>query len=372
MPFVRVLLNYTIPKCRSLRASRTHATVYLLSSYRDQAKKGGLARDEEDIEYIGLSSSAAAPSPHQPSSPLRLILKQSKIVVEEDEGTGSTPKLVLPKGRFRHPGGPTTTTIRTDLNDLHVYALSPWVVRLLSVRPGLSSLQKEVLPLLVSRQFRGVAAAFGSAALDGSSEAREALDDVLASRPFTYGGTQQEGRELIAAAAHDADQQDGAGSGQRRSPQASPPFAVSAQVLDRSKSHLSLRCATIPAYLYGCREVVAEAAKAGTDVHKAVFPEGTQVNSKFQSVILPETSIAEKVTLKSSTVGKGAKLGARCRLNNVVIMDGAIVGDNCILQNSVLGAGCVVGDNCNLNDCQVAPGGEVPSLTKGKGESFMR
>ena len=137
-----------------------------------------MARDEEDIEYIGLSSSATAASPHQPSSPQRLIMKQSKVVVEEDEGTGSTPKLVLPKGRFRHPGGPTTTTIRTDLHDLHVYALSPWVVRLLSVRPGLSSLQKEVSPLLVSRQFRGVAAAFGSASLDGSSGAREALDDV--------------------------------------------------------------------------------------------------------------------------------------------------------------------------------------------------
>lgn len=337
-----------------------------------QAKKGGLARDEEDIEYIGLSSSATAASPHQPSSPQRLIMKQSKVVVEEDEGTGSTPKLVLPKGRFRHPGGPTTTTIRTDLHDLHVYALSPWVVRLLSVRPGLSSLQKEVLPLLVSRQFRGVAAAFGSASLDGSSEAREALDDVLSSRPFASGGAPQEGRESITAAADDSDQQDGTGDGQRRSPPASPPFAVSAQVLDRSTSRLSLRCATIPAYLYGCREVVAEATKAGVDVHKAVFPGGTQVNSKFQSIILPESSISEKVTLKSSTVGKGAKLGGRCRLNNVVIMDGASVGDNCILQNSVLGAGCVIGENCNLNDCQVAPGAEVPSLTKEKGESFLR
>ena len=225
---------------------------------------------------------------------------------------------------------------------------------------------------ILSRQFRGVAAAFGSASLDGSSEAREALDDVLSSRPFVSGGAPQEGRESITAAADDGDQQDGTGDGQRRSPPASPPFAVSAQVLDRSTSRLSLRCATIPAYLYGCREVVAEATKAGADVHKVVFPDGTQVNSKFQSIILPESSISEKVTLKSSTVGKGAKLGGRCRLNNVVIMDGASIGDNCILQNSVLGAGCVIGENCNLNDCQVAPGAEVPSLTKEKGESFLR
>lgn len=292
------------------------------------------------------------------------MLKQSKVVVEEDEGIGSTPKLVLPKGRFRHPGGPSSTSIRTDLHDLHVYALSPWVVKLLSVRSGLSSLQKELVPLLISRQFRGVASAFGSTALKASPEGREALDDVLSSSPFALGVSQQ-GRNSIA---DDSDHQFGGGDG----PLSSPPFAVSAQVLDRISSRLTLRCSTIPAYLYGCREIVANAAKAGTDAQKTIFPEGTHVNSKFQSILLPSSSVGEKVTLKSSTVGKGTKLGSRCRLNNVVIMDGASVGDHCILQNSVLGAGCVIGENCNLNDCQVAPGAEVPSLTKEKGESFMR
>ena len=134
----------------------------MLSFLEYQAKKGGLSRDDEDIDFIGLSSPPTAQSPHQPSYPRRLVLKQSKVVVEEDEGTGSTPKLNLPKGRFRHPGGPTSMSVRTDLYDLHVYALSPWVVKLLSVRSGLSSLQKELVPLLISRQFRGVAAAFGS------------------------------------------------------------------------------------------------------------------------------------------------------------------------------------------------------------------
>mmetsp|Transcript_34694 Transcript_34694/g.70156 ORF Transcript_34694/g.70156 Transcript_34694/m.70156 type:complete len:257 (+) Transcript_34694:1353-2123(+) len=255
-------------------------------------------------------------------------------------------------------------SIRTDLHDLHVYALSPWVVKLLSVRSELSSLQKEVVPLLISRQFRGVAAAFGSTASNESSEGREVLDGVLASSPFTLDGSQQ-GREAIT---EDSEQRDGG----RQGPPASPPFAVSAQVLDRISSRLTLRCSTIPAYLYGCREIVANAAVAGTEVQKTIFPEGTQVNSKFQSILLPSSTVGEKVTLKSSTVGKGTKLGSRCRLNNVVIMDGASVGDNCILQNSVVGAGCVIGENCNLNDCQVAPGAEVPSLTKEKGESFMR
>ena len=153
-----------------------------------------------------------------------------------------------------------------------------------------------------------------------------------------------------------------------RSSPPSPPFSVSAQVLDRRTSRLTLRCATIPSYIYGCREIVAAAVNDGN----RAFPEGSKVNAKFQSLLLPGATVGEKVTLKSSTIGQGAKVGSRCRLNNVIIMDGVSVGDNCILQNSVLGARSVVLENCNLNDCQVAPGAEVPSLTKEKGESFTR
>lgn len=289
------------------------------------------------------------------------------MVVEEDEGTGSTPKLILPKGIFHHAGGPASTMIRTDVHDLHVYALSPWVVRLLSVRTGLSSLQKEVLPLLISRQFRGVAAAFGSTALEGSSDGRETLESVLAASPFAIDAA-ADGTVSITASNGDDGDQNGGLSAEGRSSPPSPPFSISAQVLDRRTSRLTLRCATIPSYIYGCREIVAAAVNDGN----RAFPEGSKVNAKFQSLLLPGATVGEKVTLKSSTIGQGAKVGSRCRLNNVIIMDGVSVGDNCILQNSVLGARSVVLENCNLNDCQVAPGAEVPSLTKEKGESFTR
>ena len=76
------------------------------------------------------------------------------------------------------------------------------------------------------------------------------------------------------------------------------------------------------------------------------------------------------MVLKGSTVGAGARVGAKCKVNSCVLMAGATVGENCTLQHTVVCAGGVVGENCNLNDCQVGPGAKVPPLTKTKGESF--
>jgi translation initiation factor eIF-2B subunit gamma len=100
------------------------------------------------------------------------------------------------------------------------------------------------------------------------------------------------------------------------------------------------------------------------------LPQGTSVRSKVHSVLLPGASTGDKVTFKSACVGRRCKLGNKCRLNNVVIMDDVSFGDNVILQNSIVGSGCKIGDNCNLNDCQIAPGKEIPSGEKAKGESY--
>ena len=87
------------------------------------------------------------------------MFKESKLDVETDEDmTGSTAKLVLPKPRLRHG----KLVIRTEWNDVHVYSFAPWVRQLLLKRTTLSSIQNDVLPLLISRQFKGKIATFGS------------------------------------------------------------------------------------------------------------------------------------------------------------------------------------------------------------------
>jgi translation initiation factor eIF-2B subunit gamma len=101
------------------------------------------------------------------------------------------------------------------------------------------------------------------------------------------------------------------------------------------------------------------------------LPAGTSVKPKFQSILLADTTVGDKVTFKSCVVGKNCKLGAKCRLNNVVLQDNVTVGDNTILQNTVVGSNSVIAENCNLNDCQLCPGKSLLAGTKKKGEAFI-
>eukprot|EP00978_Attheya_sp_CCMP212_P006795 scaffold15802_cov54-Attheya_sp.AAC.3 len=316
-------------------------------------KKGGLAREEEEIEYTGLAVVEGAHDDDNMSR--RVLMKQYKVVVEEDEDmVGTTPKLMVPK-RLETP-----LEIRTDLYDVHMYVLSPWVLhQLLPARPKLASIQKELLPLLISRQFRGIASAFGSRSLMEPAN-QDLLNQAIASLSSSPIQTSEQ-------------EEDDFGNSEVKLADKNRAFTVNATVMPRGT--LAIRACTVPSYLHACREVVSRAISSSKNDDSnpvVLLPEGTTVQAKFNSIVLPEAVLGEKVTVKASAVGRRSKLGTKCRLNNVIVMDDVTVGENCVLQNSVLGTGSIVGDNCNLNDCQVGPGATVPSGTKEKGDSFMR
>lgn len=312
-----------------------------------KAKKNGLSREEEQVEYIALCTT------NDPKSAPRVIWKQSKLDVEEDEDmVGSTPKLMLPKPRLR--GG--VTRVRTDWHDVHVYIFSPWVrQQLLAARSSASfvSIKDDLIPLLVDCQFHGVASAFGT-----TEEAKEIFNATFGSA--AEGGTG--GGEN-----NDDDMMTGDADGVSNS----LSFTVRAQVFEGSKV---MRACTLPAYLVACRETVSmaladvEASKKNTCL---MLPKEAALNTKFNSVVLKEAALGEKNQIRSSVVGSGTKLGAKCKLNNVVLMDNATIGDNVILQNAVLGENCVIGENCSLSHVRVAHGQVVPPGTKEKGDLSM-
>jgi len=380
-----------------------------------KAKKGKIARDDDEIEYIALSSNpypthdpsttpTIAPSPQRRRRPPpRILLKQSKYSVEEDvENTASTPKLTVPKELFHHGEG-DSLTIRTDWSDVHVFVLSPWVVQILHARTGVKDLAKELIPLLIKRQFRGVGATFGTRLMgggDGMGGAgksigeekeeegkRRLLEGVLSRAPFR---AQCPGYDADGGNIGTEDNVGSNAGGDRLSRRSRGgaavdyPYAVAAKVLSRSMSRLTLRACTIPAYLYGCRETILHVTNTATTTgdsdkktqsqSSSIIPllENTTLDTKFNSVLLPlSTLTGDKVQIKSSTIGRKSKLGGKCRLNNVVVMDDVTVGDNCVLQNSVLANRCVVGDNCNLKECQVGAGYKVLDGTKATGECFF-
>jgi len=342
-------------------------------------KKGLLARDEEEIDYMAVTA-----ADH------RLVWKQPKLDVEEDKDmVGSTPKLVLPKARLRGSGS-GVVRVSTEWNDVHCYCLAPWVRRLVTARSSASSgrrriqsIQEDLVPLLIARQFRGVAATFGSRV------ETEVVDEVLRTHPHLRrcrGGKAHPESNLPSVPLRSSNVADvSAASANQRSETTTADdchddeYAVLAHIVsDKSvfRSH------TINAYLYANREVAHQVSAIAAVHHTSsdqkappnpclALPEGASVKPKFHSVLLPGTTVGDKVTFKSSVVGRNCQLGAKCRLNNVVLQDNVTLGDNIILQNTVVGHHATLAENCNLNDCQVAPGMSLPAGTKQKGEAFV-
>ena len=432
-----------------------------------KAKMNLFARNEEDVEYIALSSEIPSPpslslanlsysrnmevdgcgsGPSPPSR--RVVLKRSKLEVEEDEGTGSTPKLLVARrllhvdrredrtkkeGRRRRLMTATSDTtaidmspsisLHTDLHDVHLYVISNWVFDLIHARPKMHSFQAEVLPLLISRQFKGIEAVFGPTALKEEMN-RDRLHRVLRDidRDCNNGGVIHKISTLLGMYASgkvsggltgfipdDDDNVDGmnpaGGSGgdlmdpsstvTAATPKAvadissnnssalqttttttstRQQYAVSAQVLSREASSLTLRTCTIPSLLYGCGEVTSRILKVepdSTTFSSSLVAKGARLSTKFNSIIQPGCTLGEKVQTKSCTIGQNVILGDKAKLNNVVVMDGATIGSNTVLQQCIVGVNANIGPNCNLKDCQVGPGAVVKAGTKAlKGEAF--
>ena len=295
-----------------------------------KAKKNGLSRDEDQIEYIALSI--------EHNSAPRVVWKQSKIDVEDDEDmVGTSPKLVLPKARLR---GGSSTRVRTDYHDVHLYILSPWVRQLCGARPSLVSIKGDLIPLLVDSQFHGVESAFGD-----QEEAK-----VIYQQNFPTHTNGDDVTEILVKDNH--------------------VFAVRAQVVSATSA---LRACTVPSYLVACREI---ATLGLADSRKGVnpclfFPTGAVLNAKFNSVIMKGAEVGEKNLIKSSVLETGTKLGAKCKLNNAVVMSNTTIGENVILQNAVVGEGCIIGENCSLSYVRIARGKVIAPGTKEKGDLSM-
>lgn len=339
-----------------------------------KAKRGGLSRDKEDIEYIALSfpqNGSSSSSPQQSSLP-RIALKKSKLDVETDEDmTGSTAKLVIPKSRLRGRGFAEQLVIRTEWSDVHVYSFAPWVRQLFMARTrNFSSIQGDLIPLLISRQYRGKRDTFGKSVL--ASLATNS-DDGDGSSSEDQGVTTSAGSENVSP--NSGGPVDASNSGDNsgisnkilsKAAADNEPYLVLSVVLP---AKTALRANTVPAYLFACKEAVAN---CGDDASTQLrLPVGAKRNGKFQTLTLKGSELGSKINMKSSVVGKSCKLGAKCRLNNVVIMDGVTIGEQCSLQNTIIGFGATLGNNCSLNDCQVGPGVDIPSGTKEKGEPFV-
>ena len=268
--------------------------------------------------------------------------------------------------------------IHTDLLDCQLYVLDvKAVASLLDAKPHMHSLQLDVIPALVRRQFRAGIEPGGPR--EGSDDAADLTE--AAGRMNING----EGGEGACHGDNDGDDgllravfgpsgkdgactgKDGGGGAASSSPNCARPCCVH---LAPDDAYCARVDTVVPAFLEVSREVASPAVNdaahlIGRNPSKYEnFVDGSvSIGSKSTigpgCIVAEGVVLAEKCNVKKSVIGKGCSIGTGVKIINSILMPRATIEDGCSVQGCVVGPRAVVGAGTSLRECLVASEYEV-------------
>ena len=236
--------------------------------------------------------------------------------------------------------------VHTDLLDAQLYVLDKnEVSHLLEQKRHMTSLQLDVIPALVRRQF-----APGSDQVGKSSSSESAGADANADD----GGLME---AVFGVDKENKDTKGGEGAPRPCCAHLAPDDAYCARV-----------DTVVPALLEVSREIADGAVAAHLNGRRM---------SKYENFVDPTvviggkstigpgcivgggTSFGEKCSVKRSVVGAGCSVGSGVKLVNCVVMNRATIEDGATVQGSVIGPRAVIGSGASLRECAVQAEYEV-------------
>ena len=271
------------------------------------------------------------------------------LLMADEEDVDKVLKLRRPMlGRVRD------LVVHTDLLDAQLYVLDRAQVKtMLDDKPRMTSLQLDVIPALVRRQFRAQPA--------GSAGSAEAVSAHITSETSDDG--------LMEAVFGVANQGSGYGGG--TSTQMPPPTTQPCcAYLAPDDAYCARVDTVVPALLEVSREI------ASSQPGDAAHLNGRKM-SKYENFVDPSvviggkstigpgcvvnagTQFGEKCSVKRSVVGAGCHVGSGVKLVNCVVMNRATIEDGATVQGSVIGPRAVIGAGASLRECLVEAEFEV-------------
>ena len=264
------------------------------------------------------------------------------LLMADEEDVDKVLKLRRPMlGRARD------LVVHTDLLDAQLYVLDKArVSALLDAKPRMTSLQLDVIPALVRRQFKPGSEGNGSAPITSTRPEETSNSDGLMDAVFGAAGASHP-----AASSHDA------------------PTTCCAH-LAPDDAYCARVDTVVPALLEVSREI------ASSNPGDAAHLNGRKM-SKYENfvdptvviggksaigpgcIVGPGTSFGEKCSVKRSVVGAGCHVGDGVRLVNCVVMNRATIEDGATVQGSVVGPRAVIGAGASLRECLVEAEFEV-------------
>uniref|UniRef100_A0A672IY22 Translation initiation factor eIF2B subunit gamma n=1 Tax=Salarias fasciatus TaxID=181472 RepID=A0A672IY22_SALFA len=231
--------------------------------------------------------------------------------------------------------------IKTGLVDAHLYCLKKAVVDFLTENKFISSIRGELVPYLVRKQF------------SKTSNSQKMKDDV-------EDQTQMKNDEILISSRdepllqlaqerscwndHHGDMSEAYHGGKLR---------CYVHIMDQG---LCYRVNTLAAYIDANR--LAPKLFEEPAVHpSAVISERCQMGS--DSIIGALCQIADKTSIKRSTIGNATTVKEKVKVANSIIMHGVTIEEGCNIQGSVICSNAVIGRGADLKYCLVGNGQRI-------------
>nr|XP_057922421.1 translation initiation factor eIF-2B subunit gamma isoform X2 [Doryrhamphus excisus] len=285
----------------------------------------GKKKTAEQRDFVGVDHSGK-----------RLLFMANEVDLEDGL---SIRKSILKK----HP----RMLIKTGLVDAHLYCMKKAVVDFLTDNKSISSVRGELVPYLVRKQFSKTRCSPKSK--DDTEEQSQKKSDSSTNNELLISSRDdpllQLAQERSCWNDHRGDMSEAYHGGKLR---------CYVHIMDQG---LCYRVNTLAAYIEANR-LVPKLLFDEPAVHpSAVISERCQIGS--DSMIGALCQIADKTSIKRSTIGSSTTIKEKVKVTNSIIMYGVTIEEGCNIQGSVICSNAVIGRGSDLKYCLVGNGQRI-------------
>uniref|UniRef100_A0A8D3D4U5 Translation initiation factor eIF2B subunit gamma n=1 Tax=Scophthalmus maximus TaxID=52904 RepID=A0A8D3D4U5_SCOMX len=238
--------------------------------------------------------------------------------------------------------------LKTGLVDAHLYCLKKAVVDFLTENKSISSIRGELVPYLVRKQFSKTTDSHK--VKEDAEDQNQKKSDCSTNHEILISSRDEPLLQLSQERScwndHHGDMSEAYHGGKLR---------CYVHIMDQG---LCFRANTIPAYMEANRltpKLFEEPA-----VHpSAVISDRCQMGS--DSIIGALSQVADKTSIKRSTIGNSTTIKEKVKVTNSIIMHGVTIEEGCNIQSSVICSNVVIGRGADLKHCLVGSGQQIDS-----------
>lgn len=235
--------------------------------------------------------------------------------------------------------------IKTGLVDAHLYCLKKAVVDFLADNKSISSIRGELVPYMVRKQFSKTTA---SQKIKDDADEQSQKNDSSTNQEILISSRDEALLQLAQERScwndHRGDMNEAYHGGKLR---------CYVHIMDQG---LCCRVNTLPAYIEANR--LAPKLFDEPAVHpSAIISERCQMGS--DSIIGAQCQIADKTSIKRSTIGNSTTVKEKVKVTNSIIMHGVTIEEGCNIQGSVICSNAVIGRGADLKYCLVGNGQRI-------------